>query len=108
MIGGIGVKILYRDHRSSLAEAMATVREYCTVDEMKAGIAETYNRLRREAGFSGDAFSAEDISVGDDLGEDNRIGWANTHYVCIRWLGDDDFVARIGVPQAIGFCSFVD
>ena len=102
------MKILYRDHRSSLAEAIATVREYCTVDEMKAGIAEAYNRLRREAGFSGDAFSAEDISVGDDLGADDRIGWANTHYVCIRRLGDDDFVARIGVPQAIGFCSFVD
>lgn len=102
------MKILYRDHRSSLAEAIATVREYCTVDEMKVGIAETYNRLRREAGFSGDAFSAEDISVGDDLGADDRIGWANTHYVCIRRLGDDDFVARIGVPQAIGFCSFVD
>lgn len=102
------MKILYRDHRGSLTEAMETIREYRTVDEMKAGIAETYNRLRREAGFSGDAFSAEDISVGDDLGADNRIGWANTHYVCIRRLGDDDFVARIGFPQTIGFCSFVD
>lgn len=102
------MKILYRDHRGSIAEAMETIREYRTVDEMKAGIAETYNRLRREAGFSGDALSAEDISVGDDLGADDRIGWANTHYVCIRRLGDDDFVARIGVSQAIGFCSFVD
>lgn len=102
------MKILYRDHRGGLAEAMETVREYRTVDEMKAGIAEAYNRLRRESGFSGDAFSPEDISVGDDLGADDRIGWANTHYVCIRRLGNDDFVARIGFPQAIGFCSFVD
>lgn len=102
------MKILYRDHRGTLAEGMATIREYRTVDEMKAGIAETYNSLRREAGFSGDAFSAEDISVGDDLGADDRIGWTNTHYVCVRRLGDDDFMTRICAPQVIGFCSFVD
>ena len=102
------MKILYRDHRGTLAEAMETIREYRTVDEMKAGIAEAYNRIRREAGFSGDAFSADDISVGDDLGADNRIGWTNTHYVCIRRLDNDDFMTRLCAPQVIGFCSFVD
>ena len=96
--------ILYRDHRGSLAEAMETVREYRTVDEMKAGIAVDCNKLHREVGFSIEAFSAEDISVGDNLGSDGRIGWTNTHYVCIRRLGDEAFE----VPQVIGFCTFID
>lgn len=98
------MRILYRDHRGSLAEAMETVREYRTVDEMKAGIAANYNKLHREVGFIGDAFSAEDISVGDNLGSDDRIGWTNTHYVCIRRLVDEVF----DVPQVIGFCTFIN
>lgn len=98
------MKILYRDHRGSLAEAMKTIREYHSVDEMKAGIAADYNKLHCKVGFSSDAFLAEDISIGDNIGVDNRIGWTNTHYVCVSRLGDKDFA----VPQAIGFCTFVD
>lgn len=102
------MKILYRDHRGSLMEAMETIREYRTVDEMKARIAENYNKRYRKVGFSGEAFSAEDISISDNLGADDRIGWMNTHYVCVRRPGDKDFVAELGTPQAIGFCTFVD
>nr|DAL30169.1 MAG TPA_asm: hypothetical protein [Caudoviricetes sp.] len=98
------MRILYRDHRGSIAEAMETIREYRTVDEMKAGIAADCNKLHREVGFIGEAFSAEDISIGDNIGADDRIGWTNTHYVCIRRLGDEDFE----VPQAIGFCTFIN
>ncbi len=98
------MKILYRDHRGSLAEAMETVREYRTVDEMKARIAADYNKLHCEVGFSGDALSVEDISIGENMGADERIGWMNTHYVCVSRLGDEDFA----IPQAIGFCTFVD
>ena len=102
------MKILYRDHRGTLDEAMKTMREYRTVDEMKAGIAAAYNKLHRDLGYRGDAFSAEDVSVSDDLGPDDRIGWPNTHYVCIRRMGNDDFVARFGSPQAIGFCAILE
>ena len=98
------MKILYRNHRGSLAEAMKTIREYHSVDEMKARIAADYNKLHCEVGFSGDAFSAEDISIDENMGEDERIGWVNTHYVCVSRLGDEDFA----IPQAIGFCTFVD
>ena len=102
------MKILYRDHRGTLDEAMKTVREYRTVDELKAGITEAYNKLRHETGFHDDAFSVDDISISDDLGPDDRIAWPNTHYVCIRRMGDEDFVAKYGSPQAIGFCTFLD
>lgn len=102
------MKILYRDHRGALDEAMKTIREYRTVDELKAGLAAAYNKLHRDLGYRGDAFSAEDVSVSDDLGPDDRIAWPNTHYVCIRRMGDDDFVSRFGSPQAIGFCAFLD
>lgn len=98
------MRILYRDHRGSIAEAMETIREYCSIEEMKISITANYNKLHREVGFIGDAFSAEDISVGDNLGSDDRIGWTNTHYVCIRRLGDEVFE----VPQVIGFCTFID
>lgn len=102
------MKILYRDHRGTLDEAMKTMREYRTVDELKVGLAAAYNKLHRDLGYRGDAFSVEDVSVSDDLGPDDRIGWPNTHYVCIRRMGDDDFVARFGSPQAIGFCAFFE
>ena len=102
------MKILYRDHRGTLDEAMKTMREYRTVDELKAGLAAAYNKLHHELGYRGDAFAAEDVSISDDLGPDDRIGWPNTHYVCIRRMGDDDFVARFGSPQAIGFCAIFE
>ena len=98
------MRILYRDHRGSIAEAMETIREYCSIEEMKISIAANYNKLHREVGFSIEAFSAEDISVGDNIGSDGRIGWTNTHYVCIRRLGNEVFE----VPQVIGFCTFID
>ena len=102
------MKILYRDHRGALDEAMKTMREYRTVDELKAGLAAAYNKLHHDLGYRGDAFSVEDVSISDDLGPDDRIGWPNTHYVCIRRMGDDDCVARFGSPQAIGFCAFLE
>lgn len=102
------MKILYRDHRGALDEAMKTIRECRTVDDLKAGITEAYNKLHHDLGFRGDAFSVDDISISDDLGPDDRIAWPNTHYVCIRRMGDDDFVAKYGSPQAIGFCTFLD
>lgn len=98
------MRIFYRDHRGSLAEAMETIREYCSIDEMKISIAANYNKLHREVGFSSDAFPVEDISIGDNIGADDRIGWTNTHYVCVRRLGDEVFE----VPQVIGFCMFID
>lgn len=98
------MRILYRDHRGSLAEAMETIREYHSAEEMKTNIAANYNKLHREVGFIGEAFSAEDISIGDNIGADDRIGWTNTHYVCVRRLGDEVFE----VPQLIGFCTFID
>ena len=102
------MKILYRDHRGTLDEAMKTMREYRTVDELKTGLAAAYNKLHHDLGSRGDAFSVEDVSISDDLGPDDRIAWPNTHYVCIRRMGDDDFVARFGSPQAIGFCAFFE
>lgn len=98
------MRILYRDHRGILAEAMEIIREFRSVDEMKSRIAADCNELHREVGFSSDAFFVEDISISDNLGADDRIGWTNTHYVCISHLGDKDF----GVPQVIGFCTFID
>lgn len=98
------MRILYRDHRGRIAEAMETIREFRSVDEMKAEIAADYNKIHCDVGFSGDAFSVVDISIGDNLGADDRIGWTNTHYVCVRRLGDEVF----DVPQVIGFCTFID
>ena len=102
------MKILYRDHRGTLDEAMKTMREYRTVDELKTGLAAAYNKLHHDLGYRGDAFSVEDVSISDDLGPDDRIAWPKTHSVCIRRMGDDDFVARFGSPQAIGFCAFFE
>ena len=102
------MKILYRNECESLEESMKNVCEYGSVEEMKAGITKDWNKQRSEAGFRGDAFSVEDVSISDDFGPDDRIGWPNTHFVCTGRMGEEDFMEKYGVPQAIGFCVFLD
>lgn len=102
------MKILYRDHMGTLDESVKNVREYRTVDELKTGVTAAHNKLYHDVGFRGDAFSVEDVSISDDFGPDDRIGWPNTHFVCTGRMGEEDFMEKYGVPQAIGFCVFLD
>ena len=87
-----GGRVKYRQHRGLLADAMAEMKTFDTVDEMLDYIASRYS----------DYLSKEDLSVSDDLGKDHRIDWKETRYVCTKRFGAESYAT----PMCIGMCSF--
>lgn len=83
--------IKYRPHRGLLADAMAEMKTFETLDEMFEHIAsECSNYLCKE-----------DLSISKDWGKDKRIDWKETRYVCTKRFGSEVYE----IPQCIGFCS---
>lgn len=83
--------IKYRPHRGLLADAMAEMQTFSSVDEMFNFIANKYSEY----------LSKEDLSIGEDLGKDQRIDWKETRYVCTKRFGSEEYA----IPQCIGMCS---
>ena len=88
--------IKYRPHRGGLAEAMKEVREFDTEEDLKAFVAKQWND-----GYPVELFTAEDLVLGDVLGDDPRIGWKNVRHLCVKRMGKDVY----DVPQCIGWCG---
>ena len=88
------MKIKFRHHRGSLEESIKTLREFKTEEEMKQYISNEW----------GGAVKEEDIVIDKDTGEDKRIGWKNTHYVCVNKINGIDYIKKYGSPQCIGMC----
>lgn len=88
-----GKRVLYRPVRETLAESMAESRAFDTVDEMKEFIAK---QVREWPGCSD--FSASDIYLGRDIGDDERIGWKNERYIMFRTRVDPE-------PGVCGTCG---
>lgn len=84
--------VKYRPHKGLLDDAMAEMKTFSSANEMLDFVANQYS----------DYLSKEDLSIGEDLGRDQRIGWAETRYVCTRRFGGDHYE----IPQCIGMCSF--
>ena len=36
---------------------------------------------------------------------DDRIGWEDSMYVCVKRMGSEDYIKEYGVPQCIGICA---
>ena len=88
--------IIFRPHRGTLAEAMKEVKEFDNVEAMKNHIVESWNHL----------FTADDVVINDESEvNDERIGWEDTKYVCVKRIGTEDYVAKYGKPQCIGMCA---
>ena len=87
--------IIFRPHKGSLSEAMKYAKEFNNEQEMKEYIATDWQ------GY----FSVEDIVIGENIGDDERIGWKNVHYVGSKRFGDEDNIALYGTPQCVGMCS---
>lgn len=83
--------VKYRPHKGLLADAMAEMKTFNTVDEMLEYIASKYS----------DYLSKEDLSISDDLGKDHRIDWKETRYVCTKRFGSESYAT----PMCIGMCS---
>lgn len=86
--------IIYRPHRGGLAEAMEEAKEFETETEMKEYIVERF------LGF----VSPEDIVIEDEsVTDDERCGWHDTKYVCIKRNGEENYIEKYGCAQCIGF-----
>ena len=83
--------VKYRPHRGSLADAMAEYKEFDSVDEM------IHHIVHEWSGY----ISAEDISIGENQGADDRIGWKAWRYVLTSRVGDTNY----DIPQCIGMCD---
>lgn len=84
--------IIYRPHRGGLKEAMELRKIFKTEAEMFEYI----------SGQNDGAVSVEDLSIGEILGDDPRIGWKDCRYVLIGRYRNEHFA----VPQVIGTCSY--
>lgn len=87
--------IKYRPHRGGLDEAMSEAREFNTIDEMKQCICDQWNSWADGK----EILTAEDIVIGEILGDDNRIGWKNVRHVCVKRMGAEIYPT----PQCIGW-----
>ena len=100
LLGGT-IMIIFRPHRRSLYAAMAEAKEFSDVDEMKEYIVKTWHE-----GWAGegDLFTADEIVINEDsVVNDDRIGWEDTKYVCVKRIGKDVYK----VPQCIGMCATI-
>ena len=87
---------IFREHRGSLDDAMMTVKEFSNLDDLLEHIVKV-NTI-----FNGvPAFSREDISFGNDVINDTRIGWEDTRRVCVKRYYNEVYP----IPQCIGWVA---
>jgi len=86
--------IKYRPHRGSLDESMIKMQSFNSIEEM-------FNAIEKE--WNGWVTFA-DLSITEDMGNDTRVNWKETRYVCTKRINNDEF----NTPQCIGICSIED
>jgi hypothetical protein len=89
------MSIIFRPHRGSLKDAMKEVKEFDNEDEMKRYVVKQWDSY----------FDITDVVIMDDTHEDNRIGWKDARFVCMKRLGKKDFMDLYGAPQCVGMCA---
>lgn len=84
--------LIYRPHRELLSEAMREAKTFDSLDKLKQYVVDWWNRLGK------DMLSTDDIVLGKETFDDERVGWKNCHYLCAKRLGKDNYAH----PQCIG------
>ena len=95
--------IIFRPNRGMLDEAMAESKEFDTVEEMKEHIVKLWHE-----GWDGpeELFTVDDIVINEKSAvKDDRIGWEDSMYVCVKRMGKTDYMKKYGIPQCIGICA---
>lgn len=88
--------IIYRPNRALLADAMSEARVFHNRDEMRHFICDTW-----EVDCGRRMFEPEDIVIDEESIVDDRNGWNDTRYVCVKRMGNDVY----DCPQCIGMCA---
>lgn len=94
--------VIYRPHKGYLDESMKEAREFDTFEEMINFIVEDWNKI-----WGVKWFTAEDVVIDEHIINDERIGWEDTRYVCVKRMGDEDYMKLYGGPQSIGMCATI-
>lgn len=95
--------IIFRPNRGMLDEAMAEAKKFDTVEEMKEHIVKLWHE-----GWDGpeELFTVDDIVIDEKSAvKDDRIGWEDSMYVCVKRMGKTDYIKKYGIPQCIGMCA---
>lgn len=110
--------VIYRPHRGSLSDALQEAKEFETEEEMKYYIMRQYrdyanDLLRMENNHIENSrpvsrryidnpfFDLWDIVIDSETFDDDRCGWHDTRYVCVKRMGEEVY----DVPQCIGMCA---
>lgn len=98
--------IIYRPHRNGLAESLAEAKEFETEEEMKEYIFNYHKNFFNSIGRDDAPFDIGDIVIDKSNSyKDDRCGWNDTMYVCVKRYGKDIFMEKYGTPQCIGVCA---
>lgn len=95
--------IIFRPNRGMLDEAMAEAKKFDTVEEMKEHIVKLWHE-----GWDGpeELFTVDDIVINEKSAvKDDRIGWEDSMYVCVKRMDKTDYMKKYGIPQCIGMCA---
>ena len=89
-------------YKGSLDESMKEAREFDTFEEMINFIVKDWNKI-----WGVKWFTAEDVVIDEHIINDERIGWEDTRYVCVKRMGDEDYMKLYSDPQSIGMCATI-
>jgi hypothetical protein len=93
--------IIYRPHSGgTVFEGLENAIEFENELEMKEYIVKEAN-----SHWDFNVLNIEDIVTEYNAGNDDRIGWKNVIYVCVKRYGDEDYIKKYNTPQCIGYCS---
>lgn len=95
--------LIYRPHRSNLAEAMTEAKTFNSFDEIKEYVANKWNSV-----WEWNILNPNDIVLDEESHDDDRIGWKNVRYLCIKRLGNEDYMEEYGNPQCIGYVGRIE
>lgn len=95
--------LIYRPHRSNLAEAMAEAKTFNSFDEIKEYVANKWNSV-----WGYQILNQDNIVLDEESQDDDCIGWKDVHYLCVKKIGNEDYIKKYGCPQCIGFVGWIE
>ncbi|MCI8272478.1 MAG: hypothetical protein HFJ55_00140 [Clostridia bacterium] len=82
---------------------MAHAKEFKNEERMKEYIVQLWHD---NLAIPGTLFTVDDIVIDkSNLVNDSKIGWEDIMLVCVKRIGEEDYIKKYGVPQCIGLCT---
>jgi len=85
--------IIYRPHRGSLVASLSEKEEFSFIEEMKIYIEEQFDGYVK----------AEDVVLYGEIMNEKTTGWKDCQMVCVKAFNGEDYIAKYGCPQCIGY-----